>query len=160
MKCWMKCWINLCLVSPHSCRGEETVQNAKTFANNYSPTHQCFVLITAMRKQIAYSRCDEANVGLRVFWERQFSCMVRASTPHKSHQNPPNYSVYSKREHKLPFLVFVHFVPWWCRPCSRCRPWRCPRRSALRWSPQRCLWRREHVRHDENGAQIYFCAKL
>ena len=71
--------------------------------------------------------------------------------PHKSHQNAPNYSVYSKREHKLPFLVFAHFVPWWCPPCSRCRPGRCPRHSAPRWCLPRCPW----IENNEK-----FCDKL
>ena len=45
----------------------------------------------------------DAERGILGGWDQR--------APHKSHQNAPNYSVYSKREHKLPFLVLVHFVP-------------------------------------------------
>ena len=49
----MKCGMRLTFGSH---RDEEITRNGKTFANNYFSTHQGFVLITAIRKTIAWSK--------------------------------------------------------------------------------------------------------
>ena len=46
----------------------------------------------------------------------------------------------NKSKPKLPFLVFVHFVPWWCLPCSQYRSWRYPLPLCRDWSQPPLRW--------------------